>query len=139
MREPGVRVEGIDELRRGLRAIQTDLQPELDRSMEGAASRTVLPRARAFTPRQTGESAQSLTVVAQSRGTVAIRSRLPWMNVLHWGGTTGKGHRPGVPGSGSVKVKGSRFVERAGEERMEAFAQELGDTIDQFLGHHGLR
>jgi hypothetical protein len=134
----GVRVEGINELRRGLSAIDHELPRELGGDMERVASRTVLPRARALTPHRSGDLARSLTAV-RFRSGVAVRSRLPYAAVQHWGGTTGKGHRPGSPGSGSVRIKGTRFVEKAAVERMEQFAVQLGEELDRFLGRHGLR
>jgi hypothetical protein len=134
----GVRLEGIGELRRGLSAIDRELPKELGADMTRVAERTVLPQARSLAPDRTGALKSSLQAVPY-RGGVAIRSRLPYSNVQHWGGTTGRGHQPGRGGSGSVRIKGSRFVTRAGEERLEQLAQELGVAVDRFLERHRLR
>jgi hypothetical protein len=135
----GVRqLQEVASTRHGLQALARGEGHELDRWVESAASRTVLPRARALTPRASGRLAGSLEVV-QYKGGAALSSRLPYANVQHWGGTTGRGHRPRVANSGSVKVKGTRFAYRAGEERMEQFAQALADQLDTLIGRHGLQ
>lgn len=111
------------------------LPREMGLAMRGAAERTVLPAARAAAPHRTGHLATSLKVSA--RGTkVAITSRLPYANVVHWGGTTGRGHQRGS-GRGSVKVRANPFALRAIETTSDAFMNELADSLDAFFTRHG--
>lgn len=108
-----VAVEGLPELRRALRGLENKTVRKSLRD-EGfrKAAELVAERARPLAPARSGRLRESI------RGTTSgfrgvVRSSLPYANVIQWGGTTGKGHRPGVGGSGSVKVTGSKFVIRA--------------------------
>lgn len=130
-----VGVEGLSSLRRDLRLIDSGLNRELSQGMKQAAG-PVLDRARELTPVRTGQLQQSLRL--SSAGTrVSVTSRLPYANVQHWGGTTGRGHLPGHGGSGSVRIKGSRFAVRAVDEKHDEFVNELARSMDAFFGRHG--
>lgn len=132
-----VTLEGIGEVRRALKVIDQKLPVELGHMMERAAV-PVVAAARSRAPHRSGALSRSLKVTAQSSA-VSIRSALPYANVIHWGGTTGRGHRPGVGGSGSVTIKANRFIWDVGEARMEDFAQRLVVELDRFFGHYGFK
>lgn len=132
-----VRVEGLKELRRDLRLIEKDLPRDLGRTMKTAVE-PVASKAAGLAPVLTGRLARSVKPSAQGTN-AAIRSRLPYANVIAWGGTTGRGHKPGAAGSGSVKVKASRFPEKAAEAEAETFLQRLADGIDGLLTKHGFK
>jgi phage gpG-like protein len=135
---PGVSVEGLAQLRRDLKAVEKTLPRELTTTLRRAAQ-PVARTAAELAPRgKTGDLERSIK--AGAAGTRAtIRSRLPYANVIAWGGTTGKGHRPGVGGSGSVKVKPSLFPEKAADEKSEQFLNELADGLENLLGRHGFK
>jgi hypothetical protein len=91
-RDGGVRVEGLREFRRDLKRVSpevnTGLRVELKRIGE-----TVAAEARGAAVKRTGRYAASIRPYVAGAG-VAVGSRLPQANVLHWGGTI----RPrGVP------------------------------------------
>ncbi len=55
---------------------------------------------------------RSLKVTTGRGSSTAIRSGKPYANFIYWGGSTGKGHKPGQGGSGSVKwrqIGGAEF------------------------------
>lgn len=132
-----VAVEGLKELRRDLKAVEKALPRELGQTMKRAAE-PVARTAAEMAPRKTGALQRSIK--ASATGTrAAIRSRLPYSNVQAWGGTTGRGHKPGVAGSGSVKVKGSRFPEKAAEQHSGQFIEDLADGVDHLLTRHGFK
>lgn len=132
-----VRVEGLKELRRDLRGVEKALPRELTKTLKEAAS-PVADKAKALAPRGSGRLAASIRPYASGTA-VTVATRLPYGDVIHWGGTTGRGHRPGVGGSGSVKVAGSRFVERAAVDREDETAERLGDGIEELLGRNGFK
>jgi phage gpG-like protein len=132
-----VAVEGLNQLRRDLKAIAKEVPRELSHTLKSAAG-PVVARAASMAPRRTGALAAS--VKASASGTRAsIRSAKPYANVIAWGGTTGRGHKPGVGGSGSVRIKASRFPERAAEQGAEQFLERLADGVDGLLVRHGFK
>jgi hypothetical protein len=127
-----VAVEGLNQLRRDLKAIAKEVPRELSHTLKSAAGPV------SMAPRRTGALAAS--VKASASGTRAsIRSAKPYANVEAWGGTTGRGHKPGVGGSGSVRVKATRFPERAAEQGAEQFLERLADGVDGLLVRHGFK
>lgn len=138
MATPGgarVGVKGLTDLRRDLRKVEQQLPRQLTQTMKEAAE-PVARKSAALAPRRTGKLAASIK--AGARGTTAsVRSRLPYANVIAWGGTTGRGHKPGVGGSGSVKIAASRFPEKAADAEGEGFMGRLADGIEQLLGRNG--
>jgi phage gpG-like protein len=134
---PAIKIEGLKELRRDLKTIEQGLPRELGRTMK-IAVQPVARLAASLAQKKTGALAAS--VKASVAGTnAAIRSRLPYANVQAWGGTTGRGHKPGVGGSGSVKVKGSLFPEKAAEAGADTFLEQLADGVDGLLTRHGFK
>lgn len=130
-----VQVEGLNTIRRDLRLIDSGLNRELGQAMKTAAE-PVLVTARSLTPVRTGRLQRSLGVRA-SGTRVSIVSRQPYANVIHWGGTTGRGHMPGRGGSGSVRIRASRFALRAIDEKHNEFVNELARSLDAFFRRHG--
>lgn len=92
---------------------------------------TILPRAQALAPRRTGQLAASIRPFATARG-AGVRSRLPYAGLVHYGGTI----RPrGVP----ITFRASLFADRAAEESMDRYVDELGDAVDALAARHGFR
>ena len=129
-----VQVEGLNETRRDLRLIDQQLPRELGQAMK-AAAQPVLETARSNTPVRTGRLQQSLRLSAAGTR-VSIVSRVPYANVIEWGGTTGRGHRPGG-GGGSVRIKGRHMATRAAEQKHDEFVNALARSLDEFFARHG--
>lgn len=82
----GIRVTGLDEVRRGLRALQADLPKELTRIHRQAAE-TVAEAARRKAPRRSGRLAGSVKPQAgQKYARVAAgRKLVPYAGPIHFG------------------------------------------------------
>jgi phage gpG-like protein len=122
-------VTNLTDTQKVLRRVNAGLAKELRRDIRQAA-KPVLEQARQFAPHDSGRLARSLRISATTYG-VGIGSRLPYSNVAHWGGSTGRGHQVGRPWSGSVKVKPALFISRALERREDEVLAEIGDAIDR--------
>ena len=133
-----VRVSGLSDLRRDLKAISRDLPKELGGAMQRAAQPVARKASELATKGETGRYSRSIKARRQQSKAV-VGSSLPYANVRHWGGTTGRGHKPGVPGSGSVKVKGDHAIEKAAEQQADAFINDLADGIERLLARHGFK
>lgn len=125
----GISAPGLAQLRKDFRK----LSPEIDLALKGElliVARPVLERGKQLTPERSGKLRGSERIRVVNRG-VGIGSRLPYANALHWGGSVGKGHRPGVAWSGSVLIKPSLFISRALEEREPQIISGFGDAVDR--------
>jgi hypothetical protein len=81
-RGPQVRVEGARELRRTLRAAGDKLGDL--KAVHQKVGGIVVARATGTAPRRTGRLAASVRAGRLASG-VAVRSRLPYANPIHWG------------------------------------------------------
>lgn len=133
----GLSAPGLRELRRSFRRLPPEVDHWLQVEIEVAA-RPILARGRENAPHRSGRLARSLRIVVQQRG-VAIVSRLPYANVIHWGGTTGAGHQPNVPWSGSVFVEPSLFLSRSLEEHEGQFIDAASKAVDRAAVRAGWR
>jgi phage gpG-like protein len=127
----GIHIEayGLRELRAAFR----QLPPAVDKNVKLGLRRAAIPvrgRARELAPRKTGTLARSLTISVQRSG-VAITSRIPYANVQHWGGSTGKGHMENVPWSGSIFVEPTLFLSQALSEHEGEVMDEMARAIDR--------
>lgn len=130
-----LRVDGLAELRRALRSMERTAPRELNKALKAAAADEVLPTANALTPVRTGRlRARNRVSVRGNR--VALINSLPYAQVLHWGGTTGPGHKPGVGGSGAVKVTASKWMARAAEQERDDVGRVVIRAIDRWLAQH---
>lgn len=147
--DPVVSVTGLRELRRDIRAIDKGLGRELNKGLREAV-RPVVREAAVLAPRKTGALAASLRPYAAG-ASVGVRSRLPYANVIHWGGTTGKGHSQSRAGSVVLRrrshsladgrtIEGyNPFIWKAAARNMDRFIDDLGDAIEGMAGRHGWR
>lgn len=130
-----VQVRGLREVQSAFRKVDKGIPKGFREEFMGIA-RTVAADAAGRVPSVTGRAAGSIKPRASQRGAgIAFGGRaapyLPW---LDFGGSTGKGHRPGVGWSGSVKrdwlgrpVGEGRYVYPAiadNRERIEQAAEE---------------
>ena len=125
----GIHVLGLEDLRKSLRDLDKEIDKALRKDLREAA-KPVLARARANVPTGgSGALARSLRISVQTRG-VALGSRLQYANLVHWGGSTGRGHVQGRAWSGSVKVRESLFLSRA----LVSEEDQLLDALDAAVG-----
>lgn len=123
-----VRVDGLADLRRSLRAIDRELPKELRVVIKGAAE-VIAAEARVRAPKRTGKLAGSIKATTSGASGI-VRSRLPYANVQNWGGTI----RPrGAP----THIKGRHFVDGALDAKREAAAQALARGMDDLLRRQG--
>ena len=99
-----IEVRGLREVQSALRKVDKELPKQL-RTEFKAIAEDVVTGIQQKVPRLTGHAAASVRPRASQRGAaVALGGNAaPYFPWLDFGGTTGKGHRPGVAGSGSVK------------------------------------
>lgn len=99
-----VQVRGLKEVQKALKAIDKDLPKGL-RTEFLVVARAVVGTAQGNAPRVSGRAAGSIRPrAAQTGAGIAFGGNAaPYFPWLDFGGTTGKGHRPGAAYSGSVK------------------------------------
>jgi HK97 gp10 family phage protein len=125
-----IEVEGLQQLRRALRAIGKDAQKE-GQTVVREAAQIVAAQARLNAPRRTGRLRDSI------RGTTSgvkgvVRSPLPYAKVHEYGGVI----RPrGAP----IVIRESAFVERAITSKADEVVEKLADGIDRVARRHGFR
>lgn len=99
--EPSVRVQGIPQLRSALRKIDAELPREMNQEF-GKLAAKIAEKIAGKVPRLSGKAAGS--VKGRSGGKIAFGgSAAPYFPWLDFGGSTGRGHKPGASGSGSIK------------------------------------
>ena len=109
-----VQIRGIRELRSAFKRVDAEIPKELRKVLKDIALSVVAGIA-AKVPRVSGKAARSVRARSSQTGAAiavggATAPYYPW---LDFGGTVGRGHRPGVPWSGSVHRDmpvGGRYV-----------------------------
>lgn len=137
-----IEVRGLREVQSAFRQIDKDLPKELRDEFRGIAVAVAADAARRV-PHRTGKAAASIRPRATQRSAgLAFGGRAaPYFPWLDFGGSTGKGHRPGVGGSGSVKrpvLSGGRYVYPAIEDNEDAIIQAAGDAVVTLARKNGL-
>jgi hypothetical protein len=151
----GVRIEGLAELRRAFREAGNGSQKAIARRLKEAATLVASEAAgrvpvwpgpaRRGQPRPGSAAASVRPYGTQSgagiRGGGASAPHYPW---LDFGGTTGRGHRPGVAGSGSVvrpwmgKPAGEgRYIYPAVRDLSDILAESVGEAVHEALRDAG--
>lgn len=99
-----VEVRGIRELATAFRRVDAELPKQLKSAFLGVAQR-VVRRAQAKMEFGAGKAASSVKARASARGaSIAFGGQAaPYEPWLDFGGSVGRGHKPGVAWSGSVK------------------------------------
>lgn len=141
-----VQVRGLREVTSALRAVDKELPKGLREEFLPIARR-VADDASSRVPRRSGDAAGSVKPRASQRGAgIAFGGNAaPYFPWLDFGGTTGKGHRPGVGGSGSVerdwlgRPRGEgRYVYPAIRDNEDGIIQAAGDAPVNLARKHGL-
>ena len=109
-----VKVTGLRELSGAFRKLDAEAGKELKGSFLRVAQH-VVGVAQQRMPISSGRAAGSVKARASTRGaSIAFGgTAAPYMPWLDFGGSVGRGHRPGVADSGSVKrrfIKGGRYI-----------------------------
>lgn len=128
-----ISIDGLASLTASVRAMSRDAEKDLKAGLT-AAMVPVTAEARRLAPYKTGRLSRSLKPFARANA-VGVRSLLPYANVQHWGGTTGKGHVPGQPWSGSVYVHPTLFVSRAIDKHEDQIVEDVWKVMED----HALR
>jgi phage gpG-like protein len=133
----GIWMEGFESLQKALKEVDPEIRKAMRKELRSAA-RPVLAEARGLTPRRTGNLQKSLRVSTTNNG-VALGSRLPYANLIHWGGSTGRGHVVGRRWSGASKVRESLFLSRALQNNEDEFIDALDRAVDNAAARAGFR
>jgi len=140
-----IEVRGLREVQSAFRKVDKDLPKELRVEFKAIAE-DVATGIRAKVPQLTGHAAASVRPRASQRGAAIAfgGNAAPYFPWLDFGGTTGKGHRPGVAYSGSVKRdwKGrpgdGRYVYPTITERSKDIEQAAEDAVMKVAHNAGL-
>lgn len=126
-----IRIDGLKELRRDLRAMDLRLEGRgLTRALRAGAEEVAVA-ARPLIRKRSGDLSRSYR--AGAAGTNAyVRSRLPYAGVQEYGGVI----RPkGAP----ITIRPQLAVTRALEAKTEAVVDRVSDAIDLLALRHGWR
>lgn len=128
-----VQVRGLAELRRAFKQIEGN-EPAAFKAAFLPIADHVAGVVQQRMPHVTGRAQGSVKGMATNSGAkiVAGGRAAPYYHFLDFGGSTGKGHRPGVSGSGSVKrpfIKEGRYLYPGAEEARQQVADAAGDAI----------
>ena len=141
-----VEVRGLRDLSKAFGQMDTGLRQELKSRMKAVAE-SVVRVAQGKIARRSGKAASSIKARAGLSGSASIAfggTKAPYMPWLDFGGSTGRGHVPGVAWSGAIKRdwRGNPFgegryiypsirqerpeIERTVEEAIKLVAQRAG-------------
>lgn len=102
--EVTIAVRNLPAWRRAIVAVDDNFKSELKGEFLKIAQ-TIADKARGKVPTRSGAAAASVKARATTGGASIVRggTAAPYFAWLDFGGTTGRGHRPGAGGSGSVQ------------------------------------
>lgn len=130
-----IQAHGLNQLRRDLKAIDASLAREMRDSLKDAAG-IVSRQATIQAPRRTGKLAASIRPSTAGARAV-IRSPVPYGNVIHWGGTTGRGHTATTPGA--TRIRANPFIKRAAEAKAPEALERIADNLEALARRHGFK
>lgn len=113
---------------RAFKQLDTELPKELRREFKAIAE-MVAGRIRGKVPRRTGAAASSVTTRAGSTGAgIAFGgSKAPYFPWLDFGGSVGRGHRPGSAWSGAIRREWEGIPRGSGRYVYPTIAESKGD------------
>lgn len=134
MNDISVKVTGIRELQRALRQVSDEAPRELRDEFRKLAER-IAGKVADRVPHVSGRAAGSVKPRATQRGaSIAVGGQAaPYYPWLDFGGSVGRGHRPGISWSGAVKrmaQDGGRYLYPTLRDENESIRKDL----DQVLG-----
>lgn len=125
-----VRVEGLKELRLGVREIDRGMLKEIQ-AVTRSAAQVVAAEASRLAPRKTGRLAGSIKGTTSGPKGI-VRSRLVYAPVLEYGGTI-------APRGTEIRIKRHEFVHRALRDKTDQIERELLAGYDQVVRRAGWR
>ncbi|HVW34043.1 MAG TPA: HK97 gp10 family phage protein [Acidimicrobiia bacterium] len=136
-----IQVKGITDLRKALRDISKDLAKELRVGLNEAA-RIVADEAATKVPRRSGAAAASIKVGStQTAANVKVGgTAAPYFPWLDFGGSTGRGHQAGEPGSGAVKrpfLKEGRYIYPTLAEKRDEVTKKVDEVLERLAKQAG--
>lgn len=131
---PGVRVEGLRELRRDLKVIDRKLPAELNRNLKKRVEESVLPDAKRLATVRRGRIARTLKVGTRG-SSVVIRSTHPGARIVHFGGR----HPLFGDRDHWYAQKPRPFISQALAGRTEQVEADLHETVEQTMFKAGFR
>lgn len=129
-----VRVDGLRELRRDLRAIDRKLPAQLNTRLKAVVQSAVLPDAKRFATVTKGRIAKTLKVGTRG-SSVVIRSRHPGARTVHFGGR----HPLFGDRDHWYQQKPRPFVSKALAGKTRRVEAELMDTVEDVMTQAGFR
>lgn len=127
-----VKVTGLRELSRAMKQVDTELPKEL-KARFLVVARRVVGVAQQRMPQRTGRAQASVKARATVRGAsiAAGGTAAPYYPWLDFGGSVGRGHRPGAAWSGAVKREWRGLPGGSGRYIYPAIAQERDEIAKQ--------
>lgn len=123
-----VRVEGLNDLRKALRATDKAALREVQ-AVTKVAAEIVAVQARANAPRRSGALAGSIRATTSGNKGI-VRSKLPYAKVQEYGGVI-------RPRGAAITIKRSAFVGRALDAKQEAVQAALAAGFDAVARRNG--
>ncbi len=125
-----VRVDGLQDLRKSLRAVDKGALKEVQ-AVTKAAAELVAVEARSLAPRRSGKLASSIRATTSgARG--IVRSPLPYAAVHHWGGTISPRGTP-------ITIKRTEYITKAAERKQAMVLEALARGFDGLVRRNGWR
>lgn len=134
--QPAIRVEGLTELRRGLRHVKDD---GLDKALKDAnkwIADTIVRKALPKVPVRSGRLRTSVRGLGSASGAVgkAGGSRVPYAAAIHWGRSRGSvNFKHGRFSGGQGDIQGRPFLQDAARSLEDEAADRYADEIDDLL------
>lgn len=133
--EEAVKVRGLRELSSAFRKMDVELPKALKGEFLGVAQ-GIAGKVQQRMPHISGRAQGSVKARASVRGaSIAAGGRAaPYYQFLDFGGSTGRGHKPGAAGSGSIKrrfVKGGRYIYPALAEHRDDIEKAVDEAVEK--------
>lgn len=137
-RGPAVSIKGLRDLQSDLRKIDKGAAKELRDALKSEVTREVLPDAISAAPKSKIQKSPTRHLAGSLRpfvsgSTVGVRSRLPYANIVHWGG------RHPLFGNRDhwVQVQGRPFISEAVARHENRLVDRAANAIDHLASLHG--
>jgi Bacteriophage HK97-gp10, putative tail-component len=136
-----VKVTGLRELRTALKKVGAEAPAAMKTEMKTIAGK-VVGKIVSKVPQKTGKAAGSIKARGTTTGAgIAFGgTAAPYYPWLDFGGTVGKGHKPGVSGSGSIRrnfIKQGRYVYPTLMDEQTAIKHDLDEALGRLASQAG--
>lgn len=136
-----VEVKGLGDLARAFKQVDRELNQEMKRRLKDVVQ-GVADTAIQRMPHRTGRAQTSVKARASDRGgaIAAGGTAAPYYPFLDFGGSVGRGHVPGVGGSGAIKRSmpdGGRYIYPALIERRDDINKGVEEAVEEVAKQAG--